>query len=92
MAPWWQSMGVPAPMSGFSIFFSLPSLTLPGLPGEHQENDCLERPLVATMLTAVTSITRIGVLDAKVTGKGHSEVQGLPLLWLPPTIFKPHVC
>lgn len=90
MAPWWQSMGVPAPMSGFSVLFSLAGLTSPGLPREHQENGCLERPLVATILTTVTSLIRIGVLD--VTEKGHSEVQGSPLPWLPPTIFKPHVC
>lgn len=33
---------------------------------------CLERPLVATILMTVTSTIRIGVLDARVTGKGHS--------------------
>lgn len=42
-ALWWQGMGVPAPMSGFSIFFSLAGLTPPVLPREHQENGCLSR-------------------------------------------------
>lgn len=40
----------------------------------------LELPLVAAILMTVTSTIRIGVLDAMVTGKGHSEVQGSPLV------------
>lgn len=43
MALCWQSMGVPAPMSGFSIFLSLAGLTSPVLPREPQENACQSR-------------------------------------------------
>lgn len=52
----------------------------PGWPRQHQESGYLEQPLVATILVTVTSTNRIGVLDARVTGKGHSEVQGSPLV------------
>lgn len=88
--------GVPAPMSGFSIFRLQPGWPhIMSCPESTRKMAvCLERSLVATILTTVTSTVRCAWYKGyrKGTAPRWSDSHSQQSLGSAPTIFELHLC